>query len=371
MAIRWVHDNIAYFNGDPNNVTLMGMSAGAASTQIMMTTEQTRGLFHKAIMMSGSSLCDWANEPNHKWPYRLACQLGYEGTDNQKEVFRFLQKAPAKELTAGSTLQNQEELRDYILFPFGPVVEPYVSESCVISRPPVETLSEAWGNELPVIIGGTSFEGLFSYQAILRDTAYMLSAFDAIIPREVQGVSTPAELKEHTRRLKVKFFEDPTRGRMEFKECLQLLSFKQFWHGIHRTVLARLRYAPTTPTYLYRFDYDSPTFNHYRILLCGRHERGVSHADDLFYLFYSIPAFKLDKSSEEYRTIERMVGMWTAFAMNDSPQCPQLEPVRWEPLDSSADPMCLNISRHVQFIELPEINHLRTWDSFYEKLPLY
>ncbi|EDW59545.1 esterase B1 [Drosophila virilis] len=371
MALRWIHNNIANFNGDPNNITLMGISAGAASTQIMMCTEQTRGLFHKAILMSGSSLCGWAREPQYNWSHRLACQLGYVGSDNEKEVFRFLQRASAREITSCTTLRSQEELRDYILFPFGPVIEPYVSANCVIFRPPEEMLSQAWGNELPIIIGGTSFEGLFSYQFVMQDAEHLLSAFEALIPREVRDVSTPAELKEHIRHLKVSSFDDPTRGRMEFKECLQLLSMKHFWHGIHRTLLARLAYAPTKPTYLYRFDFDSPTFNHYRIMVCGRHERGVSHADDFFYLFYCIPAYKLDKFSPEYLTIERLIGMWTAFATHSDPNRAQVLPVSWEAVDSNVTPKCLNIGRQLQFIELPEIKQLKLWDSFYKKLKLY
>ncbi|KAL7728246.1 hypothetical protein ACLKA6_007352 [Drosophila palustris] len=371
LALRWIHENISNFNGDPNNITLMGMSAGAASTQIMMTTEQTRGLFHKAILMSGSSLCAWANEPDHHWSHRFACQLGYSGTDNEKEIFRFLQRASAKEIACCNNILNQEEKRDYILFPFGPVVEPYVTESCVISQPHVETLSTAWGNEIPVIIGGTSFEGLFSYQFVMRDESHLLSDFESLIPLEVRNVSSAAQTKEHVRRLKLHTFEDATRGRMEFKECLQLLSYKHFWHGIHRTINARLAYAPTTPTYLYRFDFDSPTYNHYRILLCGRHERGVCHADDMFYMFYTIPSYKLEKSSPEYRTIENLIGMWTAFANHDNPNCAQTAPVRWESLEPKAPLKCLNIGRSLQFINMPHMEQLKLWDSFYEKLKLF
>lgn len=371
MALRWVYENIESFNGDSKNITLMGNSAGAASVQILMTTEKTRGLFHKTIVMSGSSLCPWANEPNHNWPYRLACNIGYSGSDNEKEVFRFLQKASPKELASSHAIFKPQERRDYIMFPFGPVVEPYNSASCVIRKPPEESLSEAWGNDLPMMIGGTSFEGLFSYQFILQNATYMLSNFDSLIPREVREVSTPAQLKEYVRLLKVSSFEDPTRGSMEFKECLQLLSIKLFWHGMHRTIQARLAYAPTTPTYLYRFDFDSPTFNHFRILNCGRHERGVSHADDIFYLFYCIPSSKLDKSSSEYRAIEQMIGMWTSFAMNDNPNCAEIAPVRWEALEANENPKCLNISKALQFIELPEIKQLNLWDSFYDKVKLY
>ncbi len=49
-ALRWVHDNIAVFGGDPNNVTLFGTSSGAASIALLMLCEQSRDLFQKAIL---------------------------------------------------------------------------------------------------------------------------------------------------------------------------------------------------------------------------------------------------------------------------------------------------------------------------------
>jgi para-nitrobenzyl esterase len=51
-ALRWVHDNIAAFGGDPNNVTLFGTSSGAASVALLMLCEQSRDLFQKAILES-------------------------------------------------------------------------------------------------------------------------------------------------------------------------------------------------------------------------------------------------------------------------------------------------------------------------------
>ena len=51
-ALRFVHDNIAEFGGDPDNVTVIGQSAGAASIAILMTMPQAGGLFHRAIMQS-------------------------------------------------------------------------------------------------------------------------------------------------------------------------------------------------------------------------------------------------------------------------------------------------------------------------------
>src|SRR6266702_7409985 len=51
-ALRWVHENIRAFGGDPNNVTLFGTSSGAASVALLMLCEQSRDLFQKAILES-------------------------------------------------------------------------------------------------------------------------------------------------------------------------------------------------------------------------------------------------------------------------------------------------------------------------------
>nr|CAB3230111.1 carboxylesterase 5A-like [Phallusia mammillata] len=54
LSLEWTRDNIAAFGGDPENVTLLGQSAGAASVHMHITSPLSRGLFHKAISSSGS-----------------------------------------------------------------------------------------------------------------------------------------------------------------------------------------------------------------------------------------------------------------------------------------------------------------------------
>lgn len=52
-ALRWVHDNIHLFGGDPDNVTIFGQSGGGMKVADLMQIEAADGLFHRALIMSG------------------------------------------------------------------------------------------------------------------------------------------------------------------------------------------------------------------------------------------------------------------------------------------------------------------------------
>ncbi|MBL1098468.1 carboxylesterase family protein [Streptomyces coffeae] len=51
-ALRWVQDHIAAYGGDPENVTVVGQSAGALSAVLLMRMPTARGLFHRAVLQS-------------------------------------------------------------------------------------------------------------------------------------------------------------------------------------------------------------------------------------------------------------------------------------------------------------------------------
>ncbi|XP_053384701.1 bile salt-activated lipase-like [Mercenaria mercenaria] len=60
MAVRWVHENIAAFGGYPEQVTLLGGSAGGASVILQAMYPGNKGLFKRIIPQSGSITCPWA-----------------------------------------------------------------------------------------------------------------------------------------------------------------------------------------------------------------------------------------------------------------------------------------------------------------------
>ena len=61
QALRWVNENIAYFGGDIERITIFGQSAGAAVASYMLYAPATQGLFHRCITLSGSAGGWWAN----------------------------------------------------------------------------------------------------------------------------------------------------------------------------------------------------------------------------------------------------------------------------------------------------------------------
>lgn len=60
MALRWVHDNIHSFGGNPENVTIFGYSAGGVSVNYLMAAPSARGLFHRAIAQSSAVLIPYS-----------------------------------------------------------------------------------------------------------------------------------------------------------------------------------------------------------------------------------------------------------------------------------------------------------------------
>lgn len=96
---------------------------------------------------------------------------------------------------------------------------------------------------------------------------------------------------------------------------------------------------------------------------------GVSHADDLFYLFPTYFTPHVKPGSEEDKHIQKFVKMWTNFARHGEPT-PEidedLDKVKWRP--TSHDNLeFLDIGHELKMIENVDGDRLKIWDEIYEK----
>lgn len=162
MALQWIQNNCQSFGGNAHNVTVCGESAGGASVDYLLLNERVKGMFHRAIPMSGNSFCPWAITHCQHRAYRLAQLAGYKGEANDASVLAYLSKVKAYQLIQleGDVL-TEEEHRQKVMFAFGPTIEPYITTDCAMPKAPRDLLPKAWGNSIPLMMGFTSFEGLF------------------------------------------------------------------------------------------------------------------------------------------------------------------------------------------------------------------
>uniref|UniRef100_W8BA71 carboxylesterase n=1 Tax=Ceratitis capitata TaxID=7213 RepID=W8BA71_CERCA len=368
LTLKWVKQYISYFNGDPRNVTLFGMSAGAASTHILMLSEQGRDLFKRAIAMSGSALNYWANMPQTSMAYRLAKFNGYTGDNIDANVLKFLNKLDPVKLVVHSLLTKEEQRKLY-LFAFGPIVEPYIDESCVIPERPFKMLRRAWSNKISMIIGGASSEGLLMYPVLKKNPDIMKLLYSEpslIVPEDVYNANTSKENQRMGEQLLKLHFGDKKPNDHSLFKYLDLLGYKIIWHDLHRTLLARLSFA-LAPTFLYRFDFDSPDFNLNRKRYCGDDKvRGVSHGDELSYLFHSRDTRKAVPNSSEYKMIKRFTSMWTSYATTGDPDCHASDPITWDAVTKYFNFQGVNMGPHLEFKTLPGKEILEEWAKLYK-----
>jgi para-nitrobenzyl esterase len=119
-ALKWIHNNIEQFGGDPNNITIFGQSAGAGSVQSLCASPLSKKLISHAISMSGGGLSD----------LRPGIPLDTAQLANRK-MMDYFKKSTLEEMRALSFDTLTKMTKDYAdvikkrMF-WGPVVDGYV-----------------------------------------------------------------------------------------------------------------------------------------------------------------------------------------------------------------------------------------------------
>jgi para-nitrobenzyl esterase len=137
-ALEWVRDNIANFGGDPNNVTIFGQSGGAGKVSTLLAMPAAKGLFHRAIVQSGSNVKGVSTEDATKTAHILMDKLGVKTAEE-------LQQVPMDQL-----IQATLSTRGLRLAP--------VVDGKTLPGGPFDPTAPALSADVPLLIGSTEFE---------------------------------------------------------------------------------------------------------------------------------------------------------------------------------------------------------------------
>ncbi|KAJ8723106.1 hypothetical protein PYW08_003018 [Mythimna loreyi] len=331
-ALNWVKKNIANFGGDPDNVTIFGQSAGGSSVTLHLLSPMSKGLFKRAIAMSGVLFKDFGLPFEHvRRVYLLTQQLGLN-THDPKEAIRFLKSAPAEKLVTAKpfVLYSEKPRRDVLeLFYFKPIVESNKGSSQpFLTEDPLKLLNENKTNIADLIIGHTTKEGISraitQKKAILKYFPYYKEYF---VPSNITYKLNSSEILELGDRVKKHYFGDKEVSEETMKEVIELYTYFNYDYNIYRFLELWLKTG--NKAYFYEFAcFSERNINGKTGIQYGLEQ--ATHADDIPYLFdgSSVP-LELNKTSPSYKMITQTCTLYTNFAKYGTPTTSTC-PITWK-----------------------------------------
>lgn len=377
FALRWIKENIEHFGGDPNNILLFGYSSGACAVHYHMLSHWSKYLFHKAVVMSGTVLNTRFDVPVAKDFYaeRLAVFVGWNNTGGFDGAIDALKTVDAESLARAvfhpNFLLPEEQIRG-VRYPYGPVLEQKPTGFMPVA--PRLRARDSWSKRIPVVLSNAADEALLTRRAAAAKGEALLDRidFEELIPSDIGRPVSETERRELARRIREFYFRDESVNQnVILDDFVRMETDRLYIHGMYRLALARLRENPHQLTYMYRFAVESPTMNHFRILKCGQECRGVSHGDDLSYIFRNTHVNTRDDIGlSEMRAIEWVTGVLYNFAANNDPN-PDKENINWIPLNqqnrANDEFRVLNIAENISIVDFPEMDRMLFWNSFYDE----
>ncbi|XP_068630812.1 esterase FE4-like [Battus philenor] len=365
-ALRWVKNNIAHFGGDPNSITIFGESSGACSVTHHMLSPMSRGLFHKVIAQSGTSVHDWAiGGDSIQRAFRAGRVLGKHTTDT-KELLNFLRSVKPIQLAnlTERTLSFDERYRG-LPETFVPVIETkFDGVQAFLDEDPVEMFANGDVYKVPVMVGYNSAEGLL----IVSDQVTKLDFYNQhpsyYVPREIAERVSEEKLKEYGNRIKNFYVGHSNITKEEPQLIEKMQSDINFVYNTHR--FAHLYSSTGGSLYMYRFNYDT-ALNVIKIYSEYSFLKGASHADDLFYIFFNLYNEKLYKEREDLKKIiDDVTKLWTNFAKTGNPTPDNSMGVKWE-LFTPSGKKYLKLEDNMAVDRYAERDRVKFWNRIYKE----
>lgn len=298
-ALEWVRDNIANFGGDPGNVTIFGQSGGGGKVSSLMAMPSAKGLFHKAIVESGSGLRMVRPETSAKLAAAVLAELGLSASQLDQLHTLPVQKiidagaaAMRKVAPGGGPARVYNRNADRV--GWGPTVD-----GKILPQHPFDPAAPAISANIPMIIGTN------------------LNEFTSGIGNPNVDAMTEAELAE---RVKTMYGDRYTQIIAAYRKAkpkakpFDLFSFISTVSTRQNAVVqAELKSAQNAaPAYLYLFTWQTP-------VLDGRPK--AFHCAELAFVFDNIDrCVNMTGGGADARALAaRMSEAWIAFARKGDP----------------------------------------------------
>ncbi|XP_049872478.1 juvenile hormone esterase-like [Pectinophora gossypiella] len=338
-ALKWVKKNIEKFGGDPENITVFGQSAGSVSTVLHMVSPMSRGLFKRAISMSGVPSCDWAMayQPKRR-AFVLGKQLGFDTTDPEN-LLEFLQNVSAEKLTGVSpnVLASEEVSNILKMFHFAPVVERDFGQEHFLTENPEKLLMEGKVSQVDLMIGHSTSEGIGDL-ILFEDTflkTYSQYA-ELLVPTKIQVKKNPEEVFKLSDMIRKHYFGTKSISKDTLQEFLDYINDSAYGYDIYRYINLLSKVLKRN-TYVYKFTAVS-TRNIYGKIGQKYNFTVAGHLDDTAYIFDPKHAnLNIDKKSKEYKIVTQTVALFTNFAKYGNPTPDKSLGVTWTPFNNNSE----------------------------------